>query len=90
METDNQNRKKPVICINIKSLSTIANYSIQNRTLYQIEFLGFIAFTNSFQILKTWIKLTKNNKSKSVAKEVGYFLKMRPIPDLSLLIVGEV
>ena len=38
------------------------HYCIQNRTPYQNEFLGFIAFTNSFQILKTWIKSTKNSK----------------------------
>ena len=67
-KTDNQNRKEPVICINIKSLSTIANYSIQNRTLYQTDFLGFIAFTNSFQILKTWICHAKNSKSKFSCK----------------------
>jgi hypothetical protein len=52
--------------------------------------LIFIALQNSSKILKTWIKSTKNSKSKSVAKEVGCFLKMRPIPDLSLLIVGAV
>jgi hypothetical protein len=74
----------------MKSLSTKSITVSRIEPLVSDFFLIFIAFTNSFQILKTWIKSTKNSKSKSVAKEVGCFLKMRSIPDLSLLIVGEV
>jgi hypothetical protein len=83
-----------VICISIESLSTKEYYSIQNRTPYQTEFLGFIAFTNSFQILKTWIKSSKNSKSKFSCQICGIIPKNEVNPrfhDLFLLLtIGEV
>jgi len=85
--------KEDCDCIRISSQYIWPN-SLQNRTLSSSNVPGFIAFTNSFQILKTWIKSSKNSKSKFSCQICGIIPKNEVNPrfhDLFLLLtVGEV